>query len=522
MKKFLSALLTVLVVLNFGIVEVFADEETDPFTPFTDVDPDNLVDISSNYSIGDFKFHIVKSIVIDSAENTETQLKYDILGNQSISFTGSYYDNTIMGLNSCSSSSYQQTYQHVDDVENVTIHPYIVGGVDILGLSLNYGIEVNDENFGDVTTTSNTVTNTTEACKIIGYEQNDSALDGQKLLSMGYEKKTVTSYYDGHEYTATFYVPGSESLNLHSSDLQTFIENMVASVMSSLIVDYHYEYDLSIYTSGKAMPSYGKISTSLWIPYFLDAGFYGNTANAFTKYRLDWIYGNSVQFNGNGSFYNHVTDGIYDMNYSDFVWSGTTDPHYKFASPEIRWVSQNAVNGSISSSPFLSDLFSSSASSFNTTYSYQTVTESMVSNNNVLTAGNKIGYRGADSFKAYKLQDAGRLSLFNQLGSFLNDKFNQLKSAITGIDPSGSIDITQDIENNYNIDTDIEINNYLDNMTDRDNDIDLTLPEFNLPDKNAFNLLSDIPMRTIKIFTDNNLGYMIYAPLILAVICLIL
>lgn len=521
MKKLLSAALTILLISCFGITEVFADEE-DPFTPFVDIDPDNLVDISSNYSLSDFRYHIVRETVIDSAVNSDTQLKYDILGNHSISFTGSYYDNTIMGINSCSSSSYQQTYQHTDGVENVTISPYIVGDISIMGFSLNYGIEVNDENLGEVTSTSNTVTNTTEACKIIGYENNDSALDGQKLLSMGYERKTATSYYNGHEYTATFYVPGSESINMESFDFQRFIENMVASVMSSLVVDYHYEYDLSIYTFEKAMPSYGRINTSLWLPYFVDSGFYDDTENSFTNYKLDWIEGNASFFYGNNSFFNHVSNGIYDQNYATFVWSGTTDPHYKFSAPEQRWISQTSDGTSMNSSPFLVDLFTSKNSTFTTSYLYTTVSDAMVAKNSVLTSGNKIGYKGADSFKAYKLQDAGRLSLFNQLGSFLNEKFNQLKSVITGIDPSGSTNVTQDIQNDYNINPQIEINNYLETFTQRDQNIDLTQPEFTLPDQNSLNLLSDIPSRTIAVFTNNRLGFMIFVPIVLGVIGLVL
>lgn len=115
----------------------------------------------------------------------------------------------------------------------------------------------------------------------------------------------------------------------------------------------------------------------------------------------------------------------------------------------------------------------------------------------------------------------------NVMIKFLTKQFNRVVDAINNIkidvtNQPGDTSITNDIENKYDIDTDLEINNYIDDLIDADNDINLQAPEFNLPDLQSLQMLSEIPARTIKIFTDNNLGFMIYLPIIILILGLVL
>lgn len=54
------------------------------------------------------------------------------------------------------------------------------------------------------------------------------------------------------------------------------------------------------------------------------------------------------------------------------------------------------------------------------------------------------------------------------------------------------------------------------------NGIDLTLPEFNLPEIEGIESLSILPQKTIELFTDNGLGIVIFVPLILMILRLFL
>lgn len=117
----------------------------------------------------------------------------------------------------------------------------------------------------------------------------------------------------------------------------------------------------------------------------------------------------------------------------------------------------------------------------------------------------------------------------NVMIKFLTKQFNRVVEEIKKIKidinnnyGDGDTTITNDIENKYDIDASTDIDNYIQNLHDADNNIDLNLPEFSLPDPEALSLLSDIPARTIKIFTDNRLGFMIFLPIIIAIIGLVL
>lgn len=107
----------------------------------------------------------------------------------------------------------------------------------------------------------------------------------------------------------------------------------------------------------------------------------------------------------------------------------------------------------------------------------------------------------------------------NSLIKFLTTQFNRVVNAIKNI-RSGD-DVTY-LENEYDVDIDMDINNFVENLKNADNDINLQSPEFNLPSGDGLSLLSDIPLETIKIFTDNNLGVFIFLPLVIAILGMVL
>lgn len=542
MKSFFSAL-SILCLLNLGLVQVFADG--DEFTNFTDINQDQLIDITSQYASNELLFGIDRRLVIDQASSYETQTVFDVAGSHTIGFTGSYYDNTITGLSACNSSTYHfsTNNQTVDSV--LVVEPAIYGSLNHSShnMVLNFGIDVNSAYSGSVSTSTSAFDNTTQACSLIGMNEGDGAIDGTTLLQAGYEKKTIT-YNDGSTYghAATFYVPGSESINFSTDDLQGLIDAIFTHVINGLTIDYHYQYDFYLTGSpniAHAMPEYGILESRVYLPLM-----FGYTSWLTDEDPTKWLTDYTVYpdqttsdhtyFTYRPNFNLSLTDDVYTGNYSRFYWSGTDNPHWYFRSKQFRDVSQltSGQQGASVERPVIGD--GSTYNSLNAGWNFgtqyfglgeqlYTVRSSDIETHPNLTTGAKLPVGiGFYNIKYYKVQDTSRLNLFNQLGSFLNDKFNQLKNAITGINPSGSTDITNDIENNYNIDTDIEINNYLDNLVDRDEDIDLTSPEFTLPDPSSLQLISDIPSRTISIFTDNNLGFMLLLPIIVAIIGLVL
>lgn len=111
----------------------------------------------------------------------------------------------------------------------------------------------------------------------------------------------------------------------------------------------------------------------------------------------------------------------------------------------------------------------------------------------------------------------------NSLIKFLTTQFNRVVNAIKNIRNNSEGDqIVYDIENKYDIDAETDIDNYIQNVFDAKDDIDLTLPEFNLPSGVNLNIFSDLPLETLKLFIDNDLGVFIFLPLIIAFLGLIL
>lgn len=503
--------------------QVFADSDT--FTNFTDTDPDSLVDITSSYNLSDIYYTVKKEAVIDSAISYAYQMDFGVAGSHTIGLTGTYYDNTITGLQACNSSSYSYSgSSHTIDGYAI-VQPAIYGSLNhsSQNMALNIALDVEAYNGASESITTNTFENSTQACSLLGMNTGDGSIDGTVLLEAGYQQKTIT-YNDGSTYghTATFYVPGTEDINLDFDGLVETLEDLYASILNNLRVDYHYEYDIWLYSRSKVMPSYGFIHTKSWLPLMLDTRIFG-LENGFTDYRL---YIDNLE-NTSASYYTDFVTNSYQNTYqysgTTLRWSGTDNPHWRFRTDYFK--NENFLNnlGKLAFNDIISGSSDKDKSGYlNANIQTQAVTQSILDYNpNLgLTLGYSIPYNfsGIDDYKFYKFQNASRLSLFNQLGSFLQTQFNRLKSSIESISGSGDSDLIVDIENDYDIDYKTNIKNYISNVHNRDADIDLNSPEFTLPDSSALQLISDVPSRTLKIFTDNKLGYMIFLPIIIAIV----
>lgn len=536
MKKAFTLVLTSLICLNLGVSRVFAD---DTFTEFTDLDPDDLVDITSQYASSELVFGIDRDLIIDSAVSYAYQQQFEVAGTHTISFTGSYYDNSIVSMESCNSSTYHYntTSQTVDSV--LVVEPAVYGSLshNSQNMILNFGIDVNSAYSGAVSTTTSAFDNTSQACALLGMNDGDGAIDGTVLLEAGYEKKTIT-YNDGSlaGHTATFYVPGNESISFSTSQLDDLVNAIYTNIANNITYDYHFRYDF--YLSGSpyiqhAVPEYGYLDSNVFLPLMFgwsDWLFSSDPDQWLTDYKLYWDSNSEdhTHFIRNEVFSTNLNNNVYNSNYSRFYWSGTDNPHWYFRSKQFRSIgSLSYGTGGSNASTDITDTSSynglNAGKSYGTSFisdNYYTITQNDLTLHPALTVGARLPV-GASfvNYKYYKVQDTSRLNLFNQLGSFLQTQFNRLVNTIGEISGGGEgTDIAQDIQNDYNIDIDLDINNSVSNLVDKDSDIDLTAPDFVLPSGDSLSLLSDIPSDVIGIFTRNSLGFMIFLPFIIAIV----
>lgn len=110
----------------------------------------------------------------------------------------------------------------------------------------------------------------------------------------------------------------------------------------------------------------------------------------------------------------------------------------------------------------------------------------------------------------------------NNLIKFLTTQFNRVINAIRNINGGDDNSITNNLENNYDIDTETDINNYIQNVKDRSDDVDLNSPEFNLDPDNKVSLFAELPEATLGIFIQNNLGIFIFLPILIGILGLVL
>lgn len=519
----------------FTAESVNPDPPTPPagWTDWTDSDDSEyLKDITSNIDFDKIYWSLYRKRVIDSVNIFGVQMDVVSSINGSnlnhVYFTGSYYDNTITGLQSCNSSAYTVDNEtHTIDTM-VYVQPAVYGSLDMNyaqpgeDIIFGFGLDIQSGLSGNETYTSSHIENESQACRLVGMNTGDGSIDGTTLIAAGYQKKVIT-YNDGtlNGHTATFYVPGDEEFEFYSdmSFLDDLLEDLYVNITNNGKVFFHDEYELSIHgKEGYLMPEYGSVSSKAFIGNifnFNGSGFdlYQNINSKFNLIPSDNTY---AYFNN--QFSTHITENVYDRNYVYLYWQGNRNPKWKFKTD----LTQSSIG--------LTNV------NFNDVYVYNSygskigVGDSLtITSSNVGESGLTIGsllYVNIDSLKFYQYKNNSLLNRFNQLGSMMYGWFNRIYQAIgniTGGNESNEI-INNVIEDN-DIDVDIEFNGLLNNVENYKDDIDLTLPEFNIPSDDVSgiqSLASSFKQIYQDVYIDNGLGLLIFIPLLLLVLRLIL
>lgn len=537
-----SATYTFLVESNVTVYAKFQYVDPDPstttWTPWTDSDDSlTLSDVTTSYDYGDFSMVAVRTLVVDQFINQLQGLEFDSSYGGNLAIVGTYSPEGFQAVTACNSTSYEHTNTTFSPSEEIVINPFIVGNLGVsVGVgygNLQYGIEITDSNVSGTSSTTTSITNTSQACTLMGYGDGDSNIDASMWDTLGYH--ALTTYSDVSGVEATVYMPNNRDIDLEI-DLDSFFDDLKAYANNINFIIYHYEYDIYLNADpGIVMPRYGYLKSHAALGSLLSYGLaspVGNYLdNSLYKYQ---ILSDSDEFKGTGSISSTTatvegTANTYKGS-SEFYWYDTDKPHWHFK--EARFYSSALPNLSTTtnSESYINLLMPGSIQNYMTKHvseggSFYTITSSDVSENSWYTEGNKMVVNGFYEMKMYNLHDNSLLNRFNQLGEFLNRWFNKLYNSISNITGgSESNDITNNIINDYDVDVDNDFNLIIGDLTDANEEIDLTLPAFTVDDENSSNveMLSDIPLETIKVFTDNKLGFLIFVPIVIAVLRLIL
>ena len=521
MKKFLCTALICILIPFISVQRIFADEEN-PDLPFTDVIVDQLVNITSSVDSTWLNMLTEKKTVIDEVIVEQSQGQFTTLrpSSNNLYITGTYHDNTITGVTQCTSSSYNYSSQNhtIDGVAVVEIDFGTGLNHNSSNMILNAALDVGTNVGASETVTTNSFTNTSEACALMGMNAGDKGVDGTTLIQLGYEQHTVT-YNDGTSagHTATVYVPGNESISLgiDASYINNLVNNIVINFINSAIYIYHNDYSLYLQArSGHYIPSFGQLKSRSYIGNFFSPLDFDDFEASFDPY----LSGEGVTASYNDTFdYNTFSsqDGAYYANQVTLTWQGNDNPYWYFTGTNKTVHYEDLVNDYVNSN------IETNIQSQCLTQNWGIVSSSMVEDYPDLTVGYRYGRNATFyNYSFYKLQDSGRLGLFNQLGNFLNNWFGRIKQSIDSI--SGNSDIVQEIENDYNIDFDTDIDTYITNIQTTSQNIDLTAPQNNLPSGNHLSEFAPIVSETIKVFTDNNIWIFIFVPIVIAILGLIL
>ena len=532
---------TIVISANTSLTAIFDVESVEPdptppssWTDWTDEDDQEYleaaqVDFSKLYWSTNFQ-RVIDFIQIYS---DQFQVNESFNGDTHVSILGTYYDNTITGLTGCNSSSYNYTTSSSSTTNVVTIQPAIYGSFDSNigneeGIIFDFGISLNGGSTTQVTTSANGFSNTTEACRLIGMNDGDSSIDGTTLLAAGYTKKTVT-YNDGSNngHTATFYVPGDEEIDLSMdmSFLEDLLDALVINVVNQTRIYQHDEFILRFHgKDGYLLPEYGHIHSDAFIGTLfshLDL----NSSNPFTYktgQKFYSVYQEDTYVSFNPIFSYHSTNNIYDRNYVDLYWQNTRNPIWVFKTDPV----QGSTIGSGSNETLRPYYYYSNdyGGYISSTAEAYTVQSSDVLLNSSLEVG-KVMYVGLKSVDLYNYKNNSILNRFNQLGSFLNSWFNRIYQSIGNITGGNeSNEIINNVVNDYDISVETDFNGLLQNVQNKREDIDLTLPEFNIPssDLNGVQSLAQPLSDVFDIYIDNGLGIMVFIPVLLLVLRLIL
>lgn len=530
---------TVTVTDNITYQAIFEETET-IWSDWTDEDDEEyLEDITSSIDLTKIYWSRYITRVIDFIEvyGSQYQVNSGINGSNlsNISFLGSYYDNTITGLNGCNSTSYNYTSSTSNNVDVLTIEPAIYGTFDSPtvgqdGIVFNFGIDINGGASSNVTTSTSGFSNETQACRLIGMNTGDGSVDGTTLLSLGYEKKTIT-YNDGsaNGHTATVYVPGDEEFEFAAdlSFLDDLFEQLYINVTTSMVVHAHDEYMIELNAEeGYLLPEYGYVYSEAYIG-VLFSNVQGSTSSS---YPFDYINNkfyvlpnNYTNATINTSFSHMISDNTYDWNTTKLYWSGTRNPSWKFKTDEL----------DLSDVPF-ANIYKTNDVLYNVwdTFGWElgigdmyTVQSGDLQYDQYLTVGTLLPLN-VDQIKFYQFKNNSLLNRFNQLGSFLNKWFRRVESVIKSVSGSNeSNDIINNIAEEYNVDVDLDLNGLLTNIQTYKTDIELNDPDYNIPasDLTGVQHIADSFKNIYEdVYFDNGIGLLILVPFLILVLRLIL
>lgn len=523
------------------------EEPDDDFTPFTDEsDIKTLSDITSSFNGQKIYFNINRRLVIDQIVNQLTGMNVDVGPNGGVTFSGTYSSGEIMALTACNSSGFSQTNTSTAPVENVTIEPYISGSLNLgvgdisLG-SLNYGIRVVDQNLGATNTTSSEITNTTQACKLMGWNDDEVTIDPSMMTQFGYHSETVYStVYPGNK--ATVFIPDDQEFSFTSTDLDNMLDSLSATFSNTNTVIYHYEYDVSMSFEDNITPTHGYIKMPLSLATFLNYTDFGSDYYLQAINRRYQIIEGSDEISAAASMSLSIRNAYnnqptYDYNNITFAWQNNLNPSWHFMTDQISSDVVTLLTTSGSTVSGIDNIFNNNNMKFSNYYyhtvslgnsgsaSYYKITSSDVGVNNRLTVDTWLPISGNTEYKFYEIKDNSILNRFNQLGQFLNGWFNRIYNSVSNITGgSESNDITNNIINDNDVNIDVDMQHIINNVNDKDDDIDLTSPDFTIDSNNLQNIssLSVLGTETVKAFSDNGLGIIIILPIIIMVVGLIL
>ena len=533
---------TLVVSANVSLTAIFQEQSSNPdpepdvpssWTNWTDEDDQEyLEDITSSIDLSKIYWSSSwkREFVDFQLYSTRLNFGSGYSGDYSVSFVGSYYDNTITGITACNSTSYQSSTSVTAPHEQITVHPFVIGELNAGPFGyLQFGVDVEDVTSSQGSVTTSYQSNSTEACRLVGVYNDDSSLGVLQYLDYGYEIKT---YNDGNGNTATVFVPGEEAIEFEA-DLEFFddlLEGLYATIVNNLQIIYKDVYTMQLHgKDGYLLPEYGSVYSEAFLGTMMEwQGMYIGEGEDWPFSLIDKHFTAIPQDNTYAKFmpfFSRAVDSTTNKfkNYTNLYWQGTRNPVWKFETNLQQEFIQNVVytHFGVNYTGRIDDNYGFPLSS---SYGDALTISSEDATEHNLTQG-AVMMLSASSVKFYQYKNNSILNRFNQLGSFLSTWFNRIYQSIGNITGGNeSNDIINNVVNDYDISVETDFNGLLQNVNNTREDIDLTLPEFNIPSSDLTGVqslaqpLSDV----FDIYIDNGLGIMVFIPVLLLVLRLIL
>lgn len=512
---------------NISLTAYFEEESVNPdpvppsgWVDWTDSNDREYLDEINDIDLTKIYWSLYKSTAIDyfNIYQYRIDVTTQYTGDMAAYFTGTFSNGEFLALQSCTETSYTDSTNITGPTEEITVNPHILVDLNIPGVDLNYGINVTDTTTSGTTGQYSSRTNTYQACSLMGWNKDDGQMDVTGLLELGYTPKTVNY---GEDYEATVYLPPDSNLTFEADMevIDNILEGIYLQVTNNSVFHYHDEYSIQLHgKDGYLLPEYGSLYSKAFIGNIFD----WNTSSLFLFDSLDDIFqlipSNNTFASFNSQFSRVLSNNAYDKNFFNLYWNETRTPEWHFKTEEktqtytgfTQWLTPSRVTDSYGSTFGIGDsltISSEQAAEFN------------------LVAGSLV-YLQPSEIKFYRYNNNSILNRFNQLGSFLQSWFTRIYNSIGNITGGNeSNEIINNVVTDYDIDVETNFNGLLTNVKDKEQQIDLTLPEYNIPqsDLNGINSLAgSFKGLYQEVFIDNGLGILVLIPILLLVLRLIL